>query len=266
GRSWLLTGSALTVGDGLLPAPLDTVAGSIQVVWVRDSVERVSWTVHYARDTRSVPPAGYAEVLTPTTNQASYAAPVSFSGGLPAVPGCYAAPAAPGDYSINELFAMCANGDRDWGYVLVGVRGGAVPDGRVGLRMSASDHTVAELLPLFPDTVHAIDSTGGRRLLLARPAFAGVTGLAPDQLLPAPFEASSGSVEVFVRDFVLGDYTISRLGYAFPTVPDSGKALVMGPFGNITQRVGPRASRLDGLSATFPPDCASSDILVPMVL
>jgi hypothetical protein len=275
-RSWLVTDPTYPAPagsiDAVLPAPLDTLAGSVQVVSARLGVERASAVFRYGPTGNPVIPPGYCFRTLPTPSL-GYPAPNSFNGGsVPnVVPGChFTATLGPTDPRIGEVFVACSDSSLDDGYLeLSGVDPDRTLDPRLSLRILDASGAVQQTFPhIFPAPLPPeLHGAGPRTLLIGGPAFAGATGFAPDRTLAQPLTFTTGSVELYIEDPVISDQPGLQVVHLAPgTTPPLGRSLIpSGPVTTVSSRH-PVALRLNGDAFEIPSPCRDTSLSIPMVL
>ena len=272
-RSWLVTDPdypALSSIDALLPAPLDTIAGRVQVVWVRNGGERASADFTYGPATYPLVPPGYSFRTQPLTSLV-YPAPVSFNGAASALPGChFSGTLAASDPHIGEVFVACSDRDPSFQYIeIAGVDPDRATDPRLSLRISDGSGTLRESLARFlPATLPPeLHGTGPRTLLIGGPDFEPTTGLAPDRSLAQPLPAPVGKLELYFDDPVLGDQpNLQVVSFEAGTAPPLGRSLVVSSSSGRQTSRHPVALRLNGDSFEIPAPCRDTTVAVPMLL
>ena len=284
-RSWLVVDpeypAPIGSFDALLPAPLDSVAGTVAVVSVRSGIERASVEFTYgpaelgsprspAATALPIVPPGYGFRTYPFTSLV-YPEPVSFSGTESVIPGChFSGTLADNDPHIGEVFVACSDRDSSMQYIeITGVDPDRAPDPRLSLYVFDQSGTLRQLLtPLVPANLPPeLRGTGPRTLLVGGPAFQATTGLAPDRTLAGSLPVSGGTMALIFRDRVLGDVSnLQVVGFLPGTTPQLGRSLVLTKSGGQLTSRHPVALRLNGDSFEIPAPCRDTAVAIPMVL
>lgn len=266
---WLVADESYTLGspgthiDALLPAPLDTVAGAIEVVALQRGNERMLQRFSYGGGFPRLPPGGYSTSLPAGT--VSFASPVDHAGLSQRLRGCHFF-AAPGAF-VSEVFLRCIDGSKDLQYISISGLDTREPvDATMSFQIiDDRGRTLYQLPRLLPNGFPVGDGSPLRQFLLAGPRFEAITGVAPDAVLP--LDLTQGSLNSVVLQLTRGDGTSSQLSYTTNgAFPPPGRAWFSDPNGISYNRRGPAATRLDGTRVTFPAECADSSRVTPMVL
>ncbi|MEQ1833650.1 MAG: hypothetical protein ABL977_11395, partial [Candidatus Eisenbacteria bacterium] len=266
---WLLADADYTLGspgthtDGLLPAPLDTVAGTIEVVALQRGNERVLQRFSYGGAFPRLPPGGYSTSLPAGT--VTFASPVDHAGLSQRLRGCHFF-AAPGAF-VSEVFLRCIDGSKDLQYILISGLDTREPvDATMSFQIiDDRGRTLYQLPRLLPNGFPVGDGSPLRQFLIAGPRFEAITGVTPDAVLP--LDLTQGSLNSVVLQLTRGDGTVSTLSYTTNgAFPPPGRAWFSDPNGISYNRRGPAATRLDGTRVPFPAECADTSRVTPMVL
>ncbi|HEV2104433.1 MAG TPA: hypothetical protein VGU27_01800, partial [Candidatus Eisenbacteria bacterium] len=239
--------------DGLLPAPLDTLAGRLELVFAGANGDSVASALAWGDAPLLRPLPGTSLVndgvhvaLAPEPN------PVNYDGRSLRLPGCHFG-GPPHGFVVGELVADCADGSTDGLFVeLQSTAANEYRDPTLGLRVVSAAGAAVSAFPLFP--IGQPSWPAGSRWLVGGSGFAARLGLAPDAALSAPVAAAGGRVEIFHRNPVtLADSVLAALPLA--GVPlRSGHAYVRGPGGQYTIALPVMPQRFDGTQVA-PPGC-----------
>ncbi|HEV2106457.1 MAG TPA: hypothetical protein VGU27_12090, partial [Candidatus Eisenbacteria bacterium] len=239
--------------DGLLPAPLDTLAGRLELVFagpIGDSVvSTLAWGA--APLARPIPGTSLASDGVHVA-PAAEPNPVNYDGRSLRLVGCHFG-GPPHGFVVGELVADCADGSPDGLFVeLQSTAANEYRDPTLGLRVVPAAGAAVTAFPLFP--VGQPSWPAGSRWLVGGSGFAARSGLAPDAALSAAVEAADGRVEIFHRNPVtLADSVLATLPLA--GVPlRAGHAYVRGPGGQYAITLPAMPQRFDGTQVA-PPGC-----------
>lgn len=257
----------LTV-DAVLPVPLDTLGGDIEIVALTNAGERVPQHLRYGTLDLSTPAprGGLAVDMVPNgvPGVLRHPEPLDSNGQPRGLVGCHDLAPEPANQRVLELFLECGDGSSDGSYLLVGpFAGGREPNRTIGLNFySPTGRKLSSLYPLIPDSILTLPRPGeSLTLLVAKPSIEAVAGVRPDALLPTL--VPGGWIRFFSRDTVFQIDQEGDLVQYFPGFyPPPGTALVDPITGR--SRRGPRPINLNGDVGHFSDSCSSP--VPPLVL
>ncbi|MEQ1832343.1 MAG: hypothetical protein ABL977_04745, partial [Candidatus Eisenbacteria bacterium] len=263
GANWLFGAPEYPLPvDAVLPVPLDSLGGDIEIVSIKAGVERVSQHLRYGTldSSTAVPRGGLAVELVPNgvLGRLRHPEPVDSRNLSRAIVGCHDLAPELANQRILELFLECEGGSSEGSYLLVGpFAGGREPNRTIGLNFYSSQtgKKVGTIYPLIPDSITVLPRPGEQlTLLVAKPSIESLAGVRPDALLPTLLSAG-GNIRFFSRDTLLGTETETDYVSYYPLFdPVRGTVKVDEATGRA--RRGPRPVNLHGDVGRFPESCS----------